>query len=178
MAWFSIVTGGGFRSLWVAGLWWNTHVELVLVLEPLGVDTPGTFEPQSGNLLHAVGEHRQAPFQVTHDPAQDRPLALEHLSHPPVLFGVGVATGPPLEAAAFLLEGLALHHTRPFGDQHQLAPGHTSSSRLSVGKAIAFSCIVESTMTRSRSCEAMAFSDTAVSTVLARSSSTPASPSA
>jgi hypothetical protein len=63
-------------------------------------------------------------FQVTHDPAQDRPLALEHPAQAPVLSGVGVAAGPPLEAAAFLLEGLAQHHASPFGDQHQLAPGH------------------------------------------------------
>jgi len=98
-------------------------VELVLVLGPLGVDAPGPFEPQGGDLLHAVGKLRQTAFQVTHDPAQDRPLALEHSAQAPVLFGVGVATGPPLEAAAFLLEGLAQHHARPFGDQHQLAPG-------------------------------------------------------
>ncbi len=73
---------------------------------------------------------------------------------------MGVAAGPPLEAAAFLLEGLAQHHARAFGDEHQFEPGHIKQPAV-VGKTMAFSCTVESTMTRSRSFGAMAFSDTA-----------------
>ena len=42
-------------------------VQPVLVLAPLGGDAPGTFEPRGGHPLQAVGEQRQAVFQVTHE---------------------------------------------------------------------------------------------------------------
>lgn len=84
----------------------------------LTVYASGTSEPQRGDLLHAVGQRRQATFRGAHDQPRDRPLALEHPVHAPVLSGV--AAPSPLEAADFLLEGLAQFHVRLFGDQPTL----------------------------------------------------------
>ena len=124
-----------------------------------------------------AGRACQFALDLAQHDAQNRALALDGTAQALELLGVGVAAGLAAQFLAFLGEGLL--ETMPA----RLAACTTlcraiSSRRLSTGWAMAFSCTVVSTMTRSNSAGRTALVCTAVSMVALSSCSRPASPMA
>lgn len=72
----------------------------------------GPFQPHLQRLASRLFQPRQLPPYVPQQPAQDRPLPLQHLAQTLELPRVRVATGATTQLPSFLLVALLQFHSR------------------------------------------------------------------